>query len=335
MKRGKTGIIVVIGCILVLLSAVPSLKAETAAEFYKDKVVTLVVAGAAGAGADVKTRLLTPFWSEELGATVAVKNMPAAGGMEAFNWMYTQAKPDGLTFAMLSWTSLLVGSLDPAAKYDPTKFELIGVLDPMNYVLNVKKNGITSVKDFKEKKDLKLAGLIPTAGPTVTAALVLELLNPNGKLITGYNMREATLATARGETDGFCCSIMGAIQNEKQGYTIPLLQVGKQKMRGFDVPLVADVVESSPLLEAYCIATPGDVYWLPPGVPKDRVDFMRKALEEMFVEGSPAIKTLMERYNFHSGYKSYKELDDILSKWASGGREDYKKVLDLVSKYRR
>src|ERR1035437_3595928 len=79
----------------------PPAEAATAADFYKDKKITFVVASKAGGGTDSISRLVAPYIKKYTGAyAVVIDNVEEGGGMLAFNRLWN-AKPDGLTICAI------------------------------------------------------------------------------------------------------------------------------------------------------------------------------------------------------------------------------------------
>ena len=110
-----------------------SAAADSAADFYKKNVVTMVVGLNPGGGSDYAGRLLASYWSAATdGGAMIVKNMTGAGGLVATNFMYS-AKPDGLTigFGMFGSAYLMPFlTKDPAVKFDFKRLNwLVGVFN--------------------------------------------------------------------------------------------------------------------------------------------------------------------------------------------------------------
>jgi tripartite-type tricarboxylate transporter receptor subunit TctC len=114
--------------------------ADEAADFYKGKTVTYIVATAPGGGYDTNGRLITEFMQKHLpGSTFVVQNMPGAGHLIGTNYIYA-SDPDGLTFGTFN-TGLIYGQLagDPGIKFDLTKMSWIGKVssDPRVIVVSI------------------------------------------------------------------------------------------------------------------------------------------------------------------------------------------------------
>src|SRR5436190_1462007 len=69
------------------------------ANVYQGKTLRIIVGSASGGGYDLWARLLAQHIGKHIPGhpTVIVQNLPGAGGLIAGNFIYGQAKPDGLT----------------------------------------------------------------------------------------------------------------------------------------------------------------------------------------------------------------------------------------------
>ena len=67
--------------------------------FYKGKTIRLIVAFSAGGGFDTYSRAIARHLAKHIpgNPAIIVDNMTGAGGIIQANYMYLQAKPDGLT----------------------------------------------------------------------------------------------------------------------------------------------------------------------------------------------------------------------------------------------
>src|SRR5258708_9295468 len=100
-----------------------------AEDFYKDKTIRFIVGQAAGGGYDTYTRTIARYMGKYIpgGPTTIVDNMTGAGSLVAANYLYNNAKPDGLTIA--NWNSALVfnpSMCDVNVKFDARKLCWVG-----------------------------------------------------------------------------------------------------------------------------------------------------------------------------------------------------------------
>ena len=100
-------------------------------EFYKNKTVRIVVGFSPGGGMDIYARAIGRHLGKNIPGkpSVIVENMPGAGSLIAANYLYKQAKPDGLTIG--SWIGGLVLQQiigrEKGIEFDARKFEWIGL----------------------------------------------------------------------------------------------------------------------------------------------------------------------------------------------------------------
>ena len=78
--------------------------AQSVAEFYGGKQITLIVGSTPGGGYDTQARLVARHIGRHIpgNPTIVVQNMPAAGSLAATNHMFNIAPKDGSTIA---WSS--------------------------------------------------------------------------------------------------------------------------------------------------------------------------------------------------------------------------------------
>ena len=99
--------------------------AESVAEFYKGKTVSLIVSSSPGGGYDTLTRTIAKHLGKHIPGNpgVVVRNMPGAGGIVATNHLYNVAAKDGTVIGGVQNNTPfepLIGTKE--AKYDATKF---------------------------------------------------------------------------------------------------------------------------------------------------------------------------------------------------------------------
>src|ERR671912_690134 len=77
-------------------------------DFYSNKTLRIVVGFSPGGGMDIYARAIGRHLGKNIPGkpTVIVENMPGAGSLIAANYLYNQAKPDGLTIG--SWIGGLI-----------------------------------------------------------------------------------------------------------------------------------------------------------------------------------------------------------------------------------
>jgi tripartite-type tricarboxylate transporter receptor subunit TctC len=266
-----------------------SAAAESAADFFKRNVVTMVIGFNPGAGSDYAGRLLASYWSAATdGGAMIVKNMTGAGGLVATNFV-NSAKPDGLTIGFGMFGNAYLSpylTKDPAARFDFKKLNwLVGVFnEPFGLHVSVKRP-YASVEDLKKAKGLKIAALTPFGPDSIAEIPFIDFLNLDAKIVTGYKGgSDMALAAGKGEIDIAPLPTGTGLDSMNKGFVKPpVVIMGNHRVDVFrDSPAFSEVVDFTPERKAFFKATNTASYILrigaaPPGVSEDRLKFMRDA----------------------------------------------------------
>src|ERR1700733_13707986 len=87
---------------LALAAVMPAARAQDAERaYFGGKTVRLIVGYGPGGGYDAYARMIAPYLTHDLGASVVVENQPGAGGLTALNNLYV-ASPDGLQIMIVN-----------------------------------------------------------------------------------------------------------------------------------------------------------------------------------------------------------------------------------------
>ncbi|HEY1267366.1 MAG TPA: tripartite tricarboxylate transporter substrate-binding protein [Candidatus Binatia bacterium] len=263
-----------------------------AQDFYKDKTMRIVVGYSAGGSFDLYSRMIGRHIGKHLGGnpTVVVENMTGAGGIIAANFLYNQAKPDGLTIG--AWAAPLILQQimgNEAVKFDGRKFSYLGVPSPYDTLCTFNaQSGVKTVDDwFAAKRPMKIASIGPGTSTSDVPKLLKEALNLPLQVVEGYKGgADARLAVESGEVDGYC----GSWQTVKtvwrpafEGGKIHsvLLVTLKQNPELKNVPLAIKYAKTDEARLLLRIADNAHVaqfpYSLPPAVPAERVKLLQNA----------------------------------------------------------
>jgi tripartite-type tricarboxylate transporter receptor subunit TctC len=264
-------------------------QAQTPAEFYKGKTVRFVVGLGVGGGFDAYARMIAPHLSKELGATVVVENQPGAGGLIALNQLYA-AEPDGLRLMIVNGTPAALGQLlgQENLRYDLTKVEHLGVISAYPWIwLAGPKSQIKTVADaMKPGVKVRWGGTGPSDGPADGAAITCEALKLDCAVILGYKgSSDIALAMERGEVDSLYISDSSAANYVKAGQGRAVASMARKRSALLpDVPTVFEQTKLSPEQEWWLdfrasLNDLGRILVTTPGVPADRLDFLRAAVK--------------------------------------------------------
>jgi tripartite-type tricarboxylate transporter receptor subunit TctC len=271
------------------LSLTPAM-AQSVAEFYGGKQISLLVGASAGGGYDALGRLAARHLGKHIpgNPTIVVQNMPAAGSLAATNHIAATAPQDGTMIALVQRGMLLAKLTNPTG----VRFEV----GKLNWLASLaSETGVTAAwhtaphqtgKDLFEKE--LIVGGITNVDPETTPKMLNGLIGTKFKIITGYpGTREIILAIERGEVQGIGDMSISSLKRARPDWLRDkkvriLMQIALEKdpeLAG--VPFALDYVKNESdrkvmelNLTQKTIARP---IIAPPGVPADRLAALRGA----------------------------------------------------------
>jgi tripartite-type tricarboxylate transporter receptor subunit TctC len=266
--------------------------AQTPQEFYRSKQLQLIVGYEAGNDYDVGARLLARHLAKRLPgqSTVIVQNMPQAAALAAANYLYVKAARDGTILGAISRNlpSQAVMGL-PNIEADPRRFNWLGATSFPGRICVA-----SSTSPVKTPADLftheLIVGSVGVGSSTsIVPTVVNRVLGTKFRLIEGYRgAQDIILAIERGEVQGTCASL-GQFRTHdrlfRDGKFRIIFRAEETAMPEIpDVPSIYDyakTAEQRQLMRFVFSSTEfGRPYLFPPDVPKDRIDFIRKALAD-------------------------------------------------------
>jgi tripartite-type tricarboxylate transporter receptor subunit TctC len=286
-----------VGCSLAgfsLLAGMQCASADSVADFYKGKQITLIIGGGAGGGYDVYFRALGRHLGKHIpgNPTIIPKNQPAASGLAAAAARYTTADKDGTVIGAFP-NNVPMDPLfgNPGARYDALKLNWLGSIGKLqNVCATWHTSPIKTIAQARERDVVVAAAAAPT-NTAIMPKVLNALLDTRFKPIIGYDPGAGlTRAVERGEAEGICglsWSTMKASRPHwiKQHLLNVLVQMGLEKLPDLpNVPSALDIVTDptkKQVLELILIRQePGRPVAAPPGIPADRLAALRKAFDE-------------------------------------------------------
>ena len=286
--------------ILVALLLLPW-RAELQAQsepFYRGKTITLVAGFSPGSIFDLWARVTAQYWSKHIpgNPNIVVQNMPGAGSVIAANYVYSAAKPDGLTLAAVSsaiYIDQIVGRKE--VQFDWPKFTWIGSPEQTDEILIMRADTA-----YKSLDDIRRAGTPPRCGAMGSGTatyyfpkLLDDVLGLKFTVVAGYpGAPEIDLAIERGEMQcrgGTVNALFGRDPGRtwlKTGYVKALVQGGnKRDARLPDTPTVWELMEKEKTPEegrrvVDVVLSPGFFgrpILGPPGITGERVKILRES----------------------------------------------------------
>ncbi|MBI2998632.1 MAG: hypothetical protein HYY46_09295 [Deltaproteobacteria bacterium] len=286
-----------IRCVMLAISMFTVIAAPAHAsthDFFKEKTVRIIVGFSPGGGFDLYARAIARHIGKHIPAnpTVMVENMPGAGSRIAANYVYTGAKPDGLTIG--NWVGALVLQQvmgeQKGIEFDARKFEWVGLPAGDSSVCALTKGrGVTNIDSWQAAKEpVKLGALAPGSVTSDIPRILKAALNFPVQVVEGYKgTADIRLAADSGEVDGGCwgwetIKVMWRKGLQSGDVKVVIQALPKKHPDLPDVPNALDIAKSDEarqLIKAGIIdpSTIVRAYSLPPGTPKERVKILRDA----------------------------------------------------------
>jgi Uncharacterized protein conserved in bacteria len=272
-------------------SALPAV-AETAEEFYKGETIRWIIPYKPGGGYDEYTRLLMPYFMKYSGAKVEIVNMPGAGGMKGANEIFN-SPTDGLTIGIINGSAMVTNELAEieGARYKVADYSYIGrVVADIRVLVAGTNSGIESFEDILDSDQTVVLGATGLGGSTyVDGVIIDQVYDLNQKMVHGFNSStDVRQALLRGDIHGMWGSLGSALSGQKNGDHHIIVQSGKGEIPGVGmIPSVFDYMDQAknPLAPELMVAwealnAVGRPVAAPPGVPADRLEFLRSAFDQ-------------------------------------------------------
>ncbi|HXV48256.1 MAG TPA: tripartite tricarboxylate transporter substrate-binding protein [Candidatus Binatia bacterium] len=313
---------------LFLLVSTPNLHAQT--PFYQGKTVRIVVGNLAGDAYDLWARIFAQHMGKYMpgNPNFIVQNMTGGGGLVAANYVYSVAKPDGLTmgaFGPSMYFDQLAGRKE--VKFDWSKFAWIGTPEQTEFILIMRTD-----TPYKTIEDVRKAAQPPKCGATGTSTsgyympkFLDEYMGLKFNIVTGYpGGGEIDLGIERGELQCRNLTISTYFAREpfltwhKKGFMRPILQTPKKRdAKVTDVPSIYELMDQYKTPDATrrlatVILAPA-IFGRPmvatPGVPPDRVKTLRDAYHRSLKD--PALLEDLKKRRWEVDSISGEELEKL------------------------
>ena len=275
--------------------AAASARAETPAEFYRGKTITVAVGFSAGDGTDTWARLIARRMAAHMpGAPAfAVVNTPGAGSLLLANQLANTQPRDGTVFGVVNRGVPFEPLLGVApTQFDALKMNWLGSPDVDTAVCAARRDSAVQTAADLATKELIVGSTGAGADTATIPAVLREVLGLKFKPVTGYpGSRDILLAIERGETQGICVNYDSLAREPvyRDGVARILLQASsKADARLPNIPVAADLARSDAERQALALffrrAEVGRPFLAPPGVPADRLAALRQAFADTLAD---------------------------------------------------
>jgi tripartite-type tricarboxylate transporter receptor subunit TctC len=299
-------------------------RADSVADFYKGKSITITVGYSAGGGYDIYARALGRHMGRHLpgNPNFVVQNVTGAGSVNAANHLYNVAAKDGTVFGTFSRGLAMEPLIGTArVQYDAQKFTWIG--SGANEVSVCSVWHTAPVKTWQDalKTTFTVAGEGLGSDPDTFSAMVRNLFGIKLRLVTGYHGTSDTiLAIERGEVDGRCGQSWSSLKSirpqwiEKKmlNHIAYMSEVKAPELP--EVPLVSDFANARQKQVIRLVLsrqTLGRPFAAPPGIPADRRDALRRAFDATLKD--PAFLKEAEKLKLEVSPVSGEDVDKLIA----------------------
>jgi tripartite-type tricarboxylate transporter receptor subunit TctC len=315
--------------------------------YYKGKTIKIVVGFTPGGFYDRWARLFSRYMPKYIPGSpeIVVQNMPGGGSLVAANYVYSVAKPDGLTMGMAQYTAYidqLVGRKE--VQFDVRKFSWIGSPVTETVLLYMRSDApYKSIGDIVKAKEPPKCGSSGTASSDYQLAKILEdSIGAKFNIVLGYpGGSEIDIAVEKGEVICRAHNISAHFGREpfnswhKKDFDRHLVQTGRKRDKNLpDTPTIYQLFDEYKASDvsrrvAQVILTGGELgrpMMATPGIPPERVKILREAYARALKD--PELLVEAEKNKMDVDASSGEELEEMIKKVMDQPKE----VTDRVKK---
>jgi tripartite-type tricarboxylate transporter receptor subunit TctC len=266
--------------------------AQDVAAFYKGKQVRFVVGSAVGGGYDLFARLVARHMVHHIpgNPSIIVQNQPTAGGVVMTNQLFAQGPKDGTVIGVPLNGIPTAPLLQSGTQFDSRKLIWVGSTNREAYVAFVWHTvPIQSIAELASK-EIVVGTTTPGATMTDFPLLLNDVLGYKFKIVRGYGgTPQINLAIERGELQGMGGIGWASVRTQTQHWIDEkkirvLAQFGFKRYADLaDVPTMFEFAKTEADRQAmrmlFARTEYGRPYFLPPDVPADRVQALRRAFD--------------------------------------------------------
>ena len=281
-------------------TATRDVAAQSVAQFYRGKTISLIVPFTTGGLNDLAGRLLAKYMPRYIPGepTIVVQNEPSAGGLALANRFGHSVATDGTVIAAMGRALpqfQIMG--DPNAHFDPASFIWLGSVssfrnDASLLVLNASASP-KNVLDLKRPGTPTPIGANRIGSTNMTLALIAKnVLGLNVQIVQGFpGTNDISLAMQRHEVEGQVMDLSYILSSQRGAWQSkqlrPILQFARVTRLDElpDIPTAQELATNDSdraLIEfaelPFFMAAP---FAAPPGVPADRAQALQSAFAQV------------------------------------------------------
>jgi len=292
---------------------------------FKGRTINLAIGYAVGGGYDMNARLLSRYMGKHIPGNpyVTPQNMPGAGSLKAYKWLYEIAPKDGTAIATFGRTIPVDPLLGVSPEIDSRKLTWLGsISSDVSVCITWHTSKIKTVGDLLTKP-AKLAGQGAGSDPDVFTSVLKNIFNPKLTLVTGYpGSNEAGLAMERGEVDGECGVSWSTINVTHPDWVKDhkvniLMQMALEKQADLpNVPMMIDLAKDDKTRKMLEFIVTSQTWARPFAAPPGLSDQMKAVLRKAFDDTMKDPDFIAEAHKLQLDVRpvSWQKIDQLMAK---------------------
>ena len=281
-----------------IFSLSPEVFAQVA--FYQGKTITLVQGRGPGGTGDLRVKALMPVLQKYIPGNPTIVNeyMTGGGGRKASNYIYSGARPDGLTIGNVG-IGLISGAIlgEAGILYDLDRLVYLGAPVSARHMVFFSRGeaGIANLEKLRSTVGIRIGAESVGHSGYIQGRLFAWLLGlRDPKFVTGYAPSEIAAGLTRGEIDAHATNADAVAQRypdwiEKKlmhFHAIMPVPKGAKHDRFAHLPELDSFAYSEQerrLLAMHrTLWLPGQPFIAPPDVPKERAKILQEAFRRAY-----------------------------------------------------
>ena len=322
----------------------PAIAQDGVAQFYQGKNVRMIVGVAVGSGYDINARALARHLGKHIpgNPTIIVQNQPGAGSITMTNQLYNVGPFDGTVIGAAFGGMPTAPLLTPeGVQFDPIKLNWLGSTNRETHVTYLWNTApANSFEDIK-KREIVVGAQAPGTTQYDFPLMANAIFGTKFKIVKGYGgTPQIHLAMERGEIEGNGASALTTLKATKGEW----IQDKKVKIIAQwalrpnpelpNVPNILDLAKNdadkAALLLVLARLDFGRPFFLPPNVPADRVEALRKAFNDTMKD--PDFLAEAEKLKLDIDPLNGKQVSELVAQVLATPKDVVERVRDIFAK---
>jgi tripartite-type tricarboxylate transporter receptor subunit TctC len=266
--------------------------------FYQGKTITVIATTAPGGTQDLRVKAVVPFLRKYIpgNPTIIIEYMDGGGGRKGANYLFRNAKADGLTIGAMSGAIVALQLMrESGVMYDIDKFIQLGSPESTtHYTIYTRKElGLTGIEKLRAASGLRIGAQSVGHVSYIAGRLFAYFFGlREPKFIAGYTSPEVDAALLRGELDGRANNAASVLRRNpdwlEKGvmdfHAIMEIPKGAKHEKLGHLPEIetfARTDKEKKLIGMWRVfRIVGSPYMLPPGTPKEQVGILQESMRK-------------------------------------------------------